>query len=386
MNLSIVRAKMVFYKLKENGFFWSIRRVVRELTLPTTSLGKWLKPWFFFVHHLMSKPVNFLYTRTFRDTKEDSLYFFYDFEVEPITYDFVWALCIANARRDEMGLSGLKVVFVPGFEIGLRKESFEYEQAVSRDARSWRIYSILIPSIKLLSFPVSLTICATRNEAALIRENLARYVYPEKYNVTFPIPHSAEHGINYRQKFMTLQTDRQSLKYVSDWLSELSVSKKIITMTFRQYSHLPNRNTNMEDWLKFANELNKNEFFVVFIPDTESSMDKEPIEWGDFNVFYPACWNLNLRSALYELAYLNLGVNNGPMALCWLNPRCRYISFKTIIKDGPQAAIDVLVERGFVPGKNPLFANRFQKWVWDMDDLSIIRREFALMYASIERG
>lgn len=367
-------------KLKEHGWLWVMRRTVREFASPTTLVGKRLKAWSSVIYLLINKPINFVCTLVSSSSKlKDSLYFFYDFEVEPITYDFAWSLCIANARREELGLSYLRIVFVPGTEQGLRKESAEYEQLVGHDARSWRIYSMLLPVIKLLPCPSSILFCATRNEAVLIRERQARFVYPEKYNVTFPVPSAPEKAIYYQQKIMSLRADNQALQYVSGWLSQHAPAKKVIVITLRQYTYTPERNSNLKAWAQFANELDKEKFFITFVPDTEQALSEIPDELKNYQLFYPACWNLNMRAALYELAYLNLGVNNGPMALCWLNPRCRYITFKLNVKNLVQAPIEGLIDRGIVPNETPCFTNAFQKWIWADDDFDVILREFWTM-------
>ncbi len=374
-------------KLKEHGLFWFVRRIVREFAEPTTVFGKHLKHYSFITHFIVSKPANFFYSLTRSHLKSnDSLYFFYDFEVEPITYDFAWALCIANARREELGLANLRVVFVPGAHQGLRKESKEYEEIVGFDARNWRIHAILLPITRLLSCPLSILFCSSRDEAQLIRDKQARFVYPEKYNVTFPVPYSPKLAMHYHQKFPALHADQQALNYISNWFSNNAHGKQLITITLRQYAYTPERNSNINAWATFANTLDKEKFFIVFIPDTEQALNAPPDEISAFHLFYPACWNLHIRSALYELAYLNLGVNNGPMALCWLNPMCRYITFKTSVPNVPQEPIETLLERGFVPGENPPFAHPFQKWVWGQDDFDTIRHEFRLMYDSLSGG
>ncbi len=375
-------------KLKQQGLIWMIRRIFREFIEPTTTVGKRLKPFFIFVYYLLNKPINFLFYvySLMSKSSKNSLYFFYDFEVEPITYDFIWALCIANARRNELGLSNLRIVFVPGTEEGLRKEEAEYEKIIDREARYWRIYSILLPAIRLLPCASSFMLCATRAEAMLVREQQAYFVYPEKYNVTFPVPYSPRKAMDYRQKFMALQADQQTLEYVSQWLSRGCKNKKIIVITLRQYAYSPARNSNIVAWAQFARTLDKERYYVVFVPDTEQALSESPTELQEFDFFLPACWNLNLRCGLYELAYLNLGVNNGPMALCWLNPRCRYITFKTSVETVPQASTEVLLDRGFVLGENPQFTNKFQKWVWEDDDLNVISREFEQMCDVLNEG
>ena len=89
--------------------------------------------------------------------------------------------------------------------------------------------------------------------------------------------------------------------------------------------------------------------------------------------------------ALYERAYLNLGVNSGPMGLCWLNARSRDLTFK-IITAAPQTTKASMRHYGFEIGKSLPFATPYQRWVWENDDLDVIEREFAAMAARIDRG
>ena len=97
-----------------------------------------------------------------------------------------------------------------------------------------------------------------------------------------------------------------------------------------------------------------------------------------------ACWNIGIRAALYELAYLNLGVNTGPMSLCWLNARCRYITFKMITKNPSPASLENMSKNGFQFNEAPIFANAFQRWVWEDDEEKIISKEFNLMCQRLE--
>ncbi len=363
-----------------------MRRIVREFINPTTTTGKYLKPASLLVYYLISKPIDFFYSlsKTEKNFSKNCFYFFYDFEVEPVTYDFAWAVCIANAKREELGLTYLKIIFVPGRVQGLRKEAADYEAIVSSDTRRWRIYAIVLPIIKLLPCPCGITFCMTRDEANLIRKKQARFIYPEKYNATFPVPYSPKQAMQYPSTFSSLKADAKALEYVSEWLKEQAQGKKAIVITLRQYAYTQDRNSNVNAWAQFASALNQEEYFVIFVPDTEQSLLELSETLKDFNFFQPACWNLLLRSALYELAYLNLGVNTGPMSLCWLNSLCRYITFKTITENVPQASLKAMIDKGYIPGKNPSFVGSFQKWVWDEDHFNTIMKEFKLMCTLIE--
>jgi len=122
----------------------------------------------------------------------------------------------------------------------------------------------------------------------------------------------------------------------------------------------------------------------VFVLDTERTLDQFPDGIQGFAVFREVAWNLGLRMALYERAWLNLGVNNGPMALCWLNERTRYITFKILTPGVAGSTVAFNRSRGFEPNESLPFATPFQKWVWEEDTPEVIEREFQAMVARIE--
>ena len=93
---------------------------------------------------------------------------------------------------------------------------------------------------------------------------------------------------------------------------------------------------------------------------------------------------LGLRMALYERAYLNLGVNNGPMGLCWLNDRTRYITFKMLSAAAPHTTSEYMEFLGFKIGESLPFATPWQQWVWQDDELDVIESAFAAMLRRLE--
>jgi hypothetical protein len=91
-----------------------------------------------------------------------------------------------------------------------------------------------------------------------------------------------------------------------------------------------------------------------------------------------------LRMALYEHAFLNLGVNNGPMGLAWLNARVRYATLKIETPGVPQSSLEFIRSFGFEPGKSLPFATELQEWVWEDDTQEIITRTFQRLRQKIE--
>lgn len=375
-------------KTRERGFKWLFHRLIKEFRIPETPLGIRLKPinkaFYQFFYFLVS-PLRSL--QLLQPLNKDTLCLFYDLEVSPITYDLCWALCVADLNRRKLGLKYLQLVIVPGREDGLRAEMIDYESIINKDARRWRIYNLLFPIVHLLPSATGLLNCSSRKEAELIRQRMKSHVYPEKYHTQFPFDHSfIEAAHNSSHDVMALQANKQANKYISQWLEERIQGRKLIVITLREYGYMPKRNSNIQAWVEFAKNINEEKYFVVFIPDTEVAMKQTNPALHNFQLFLEACWNIELRAALYESAYLNLGINNGPFALCWLNKNCRYLMFKLLTEGVPQASEAALEKMGFQIGASPRFATKFQKWVWEDDDANTIQREFNAMCQLIEES
>jgi hypothetical protein len=95
---------------------------------------------------------------------------------------------------------------------------------------------------------------------------------------------------------------------------------------------------------------------------------------------------VDLRFALYESAYLNLGVNNGPITTSSLNKNVRYLMFKLLVAGVPHCTEEFIVWSGYSVNGSPGYGTKFQKWVWEDDNFPIIRREFNAMVALIEQS
>ena len=138
-----------------------------------------------------------------------------------------------------------------------------------------------------------------------------------------------------------------------------------VTITLREAPHWKHRNSNLEAWLRFADDLQRRGQPVIFLRDTARA--NEPLPG------YASCpiasWNVDLRMALYERARANLFVSNGPAGLALFGDR-PYLYFLHIFKDdlyGPNNPGWWLGSNGIDEGEQWPWALPTQRLVWRPD-------------------
>jgi len=376
---TLQRLKLIKPKIKELGVSWFLKRVFVEFNKPTTTPGIKLRAitanGYGIILHTLAFPLRIIT----RDKK--GLYLFYDLDVSPVTFDFCFALIAAELERKRKKLSHIHICIVPGTNDGLRKEDEDYEQIVDRNARHWRIHNLITPLTQHMPSVRGITICSTRKQATLFRLLYASGVYPKTYWPLFPIPHTPNEVLAHAQDRNTthpFKATEQSKKYIAEWLKEKSRGKKVVAITLRQYDFMPNRNSNLKAWTDFASIIKLEGYFPIFIEDTEASLSPRASELNGFEVCTAASWNMGIRMALYEAAWLNMLVNNGPFG-CLAFSECPYLMFKIITKGVRMTSPEYMQSLGYILDETPPFATDKQKWVWKEDSLETLLHEFRMI-------
>lgn len=371
---------LLAYKLRTEGLPWLFARLKREWQMPTTGAGQAL----FRVARALTGGGRSAAAAIDRDR----LYAFYDLAVAPLTFDFLWFLVGAELRRKRDGLAAIAVVIVPGREEGLRREDPAYERFADRAARRARIANILVPACGFVPAIAGVSVAGSRESAARLARAEGASVFPARYEPDLPsYPDPREPLRAAREegaKIGVLRAAPGDLRSIERWLAARRCSGRVVTITLRHYEYGAARNSNLAAWVEFARRLDRSRYSVVFVPDTEQVYGGLPPELAPFTVCAEAAVNLGLRMALYEAAWLNLGVNNGPMGLCWLDDRTRSITFKILTEGVEQTTVEYMKHLGFEIGRSLPGSTPFQKWVWEDDRLEVIEREFGAMVAAIE--
>lgn len=382
--------RRVAFKIRSQGPRWIGARLASEASQPTTAPGRLL--------HALARNTVALASAIPRrlqalgtsrpESVARTLFAFYDLQVSPITFDFLWFLAGAELERRRLGLDSVHVVIVPGRVGGLRREREDYEDVVDAAARAERIGNILLPACTLLPSCAGATYASSRPQAGYIRSAMAAHVYPERYEIAVPVfagSHDCLKGARQDIPYIpSLRATTQNLRNAERWLAANAGGRRLVTITLRNYGYMPARNSNIHAWTAFARSLDPARFLPAFVPDLEQTLNGEARELQGFTVLGEAAWNLGLRMAFYEKAFVSMGVNTGPMGLCWLNTRTRYATLKMAPAGVPQTSDAFYRKLGFEPGQSLPFASPVQELVWEDDTAEAIQRAFARIAARVD--
>lgn len=370
-------------KIARRGWRWFWVRLGEKLVDPTSRIGGVAGP---AVHGLRKLRAPAQPGRSSSAAK--TLFLFYDLQVLPITFNAIDDLAAAEIIRRRRGLDDIQVVIVPGRHDGLRWEDEEYDSIVNRDVRYWRLHNIVIAAFALLPRCTGYTLCSSRAEAADLLAARVRHVYPAGYTEALPVATSRRPVMEWARAgepvFPVLTSTPEALRLVQARLEVVAGGRRVIVITLRNYGYGPQRNSRTEEWAAFARSLDPSRYVVIFVPDTEAALGPTPDALRDFPIMPEAAFNLQLRMALYELAWLNMALMHGPMELCWYNEKCRYIILQ-IVDSSPQTSRAVLLAEGYDIGGQLPWAKPYQKWVWKPDRLEVLQRHFRDMESLLER-
>ncbi len=302
----------------------------------------------------------------------------YDLNHHPISYDISFFLQASEIYRKKQHANDLQITIVWPQDIdnmpGVSKEA---DAAVDAAARAFRINHICGQMAELMPSK-GVTHIRTQSQQADMRLRKGLNV--------LPYPLERDHHTAY---FRAVMADHELMtgfsasidahRYIRTWLEPLRANRKVITVTLRQYAFDVERNSNIEAWAEFLEPLDKREYAIVIVPDTDHIEEFKASKLKVYPSFEPVCFDVDLRLALYEQAFLNMFINNGPCVAATLDKNVNYLMFKIITPSVPHCTEDFIRWSGFEIGENPPYAGPYQKWVWEDDTVDVLWREFIKM-------
>lgn len=206
----------------------------------------------------------------------------YNITCSPLSFDFTTWLINMETRRLEMGAPGpLRVAFWLGRDgkTGLS----------GMPDRNGMLNNVCRPALDLLG---------------AVEDPIAIDGYAEEFFSYKPIIERVKKGI---------KIPNYTTANIPGFKNPFNFEPGYITVTFRETTYWPHRNSNLEEWMRFANYLTVRGERVIFVRDTAKA--EEP--FGQYPICPLASKNLYARCALYENAKCNMFVANGPVSLAY---------------------------------------------------------------------
>ena len=272
---------------------------------------------------------------------------FYDLSVSPFSFDFAQFLLCARAAECD------KVVIVPGER--------PYQKCTPGE-QEYRLNNLL------RGLEPDAHICADRKEAeAWWHEGC----FPEGYTVAKPV---ASHTLRHVMKSLKIIPFTPTKEMKAKVASDGHCSPNLVTITIRDTHIKPERNSNIEEWVKAADWLRDEGFQVLFIPDTE----KPDAAFGNHESCPQAALDVQYRLALYSAACLNIGVNNGPLALVFYS-HLPLLYFRPMNGAYPETSMEAWQVNGIPFRSQPPWFTTLQRIIWDgADDFDNIQAQCRL--------
>jgi len=283
---------------------------------------------------------------------------------------------VLNFFAKQNGKSKLFIWFVQKNKDFIKDE--KYLKHVDEDSQNWRFNNILLPLARMHAAYTGFGILPQGTSVnKYIKDSL---IYPEgfaeNYSPRFNYKDLRDSMGMDSSSYRGLQTSLQGQKYINSWKNHAEIDLPIVSITLRNYGYDPSRNSNVKEWVKFADWLSQRGYTPVFIPDVDACWEPDDA-LGSHLVFTDACWNLEIRMAFYDSCFLSFFYSNGVSAVAQLNKNIRCIAMNPIIEDSLEAFGDRYEDYGLKPDQRRYdFAEPFQWFSWKRDSFENIKSEF----------
>lgn len=278
-----------------------------------------------------------------RSKSERVLTAVYDLQVSPPTYEVFTFLAEAERHRAANGYDSIDLVFAPGPMHGFRDDWLPPSPA----ERAAMLHRICVAGARLLP--------SVRNVHVMKqRAHLQGEFFPTDWTNDRP---RFLYGPSFQKNGHACLEATQAAR---DEIAR-RYHQPYATITLREAEYWPNRNSTRDAWQCAATFLQNEGVPPVIIPDTHGQ------GLDGFENFTPAAWDIDLRLALYEGATLNLGVANGPMALCMFGKKWPpYLIFQK--PDESSATPEAFMRSNGIAHGEPWTPNGWTVWEDDTPD------------------
>ncbi|TMP33851.1 hypothetical protein CWB98_18880 [Pseudoalteromonas rubra] len=307
----------------------------------------------------------------------NTLFAFYDLSQNLACYDVLYFCALANLERIKRNLQHIQFIIVPNKSLSC--EDLGFNVFHEGDDLIWRIEKILQGVMTCVINNIGCTILPYKESAQYYSD--APNTYPDNF-----IPGNSRNRVS--SKVLNTLCESHDLTYlkapkpaheiVYSFLKQKANNKKIVTLTLRECSSHSKRNSNVVEWMKFATYLQENGYFPVIIRDSYKAHLEYGCDFDQFTCMPLASMDFKIRLALYEQAFVNMSISNGPTVAYNFITNCPAITFMKVDDNIPAIATSTFEKAEVELGKDLKFrASNLQKLIWKEDTFENIKASFS---------
>ena len=314
-----------------------------------------------------------------------TLYAFYDLAAAPPTYEYFIFMEMAELARRRRGLDRIHMIFVPGPKGGFRDDNLPPDLP----AREAFMRNLVIPASFLLPNLAGFCWAESRLEANLLFEQIhPSAIFPHGYTPARPFSEYIGHNLTAAavrgERIGNLTAPPDRLLQAERYLSNIAGGRKPVTITLRESSYYPQRNSRYDVWGKVVEYFKGTEYFPIIIRDTEKIY--APLEGIDAPVCAQPSIDILFRVALYQRSYMNLFTSNGAY-IGALHSGAPMIVFKMHNPDFFCATAEYFARCQAIQIREPYpYWRRNQLTVWADDGFDTIISAFRSHSARMDKG
>lgn len=256
---------------------------------------------------------------------------FLDLDSVAMTYNVFEFLELAEHELIFKGCSSAEIVVLTSSRNFLSVyETTEYAKTFGSASREWRLWNIIIPAISLYPYFKKISITKDRTKVSEYKRDVI--IFPENYHPSLikeiDVKKLYTHYLISPDKLRGITVPFAAKEQIGKFIEKYKLNQsKIVTVTIRAQQYDPARNTNLEAWNDLATWLDSHKFKLVVVPDADSLYSIPYERYANLSPLIKKefCFNIQLRAALYETAFINFFVNNGPSILSTFNRKSSYV-------------------------------------------------------------
>ncbi|KZN65104.1 hypothetical protein N473_00625 [Pseudoalteromonas luteoviolacea CPMOR-1] len=339
----------------------------------------------FFFNHMREQLVPCDSLLTHAICTNSTLYAIYDLAYNLPCFDVITFIILAEQERIKQNKQYIQFIVLPSWNDSDAGVNVFH----TNDDTQWRLEKVVKPMFSCLPSCISVEQPLNRNQIEVYKAlNVA--THPDNYFKNNRQPAGdfkvLKSLVEEKANLSVLAPPKQAQQIIADYIRHYAQGKKLVTLTLREYDANPEyRNSNLPDWLRFAQTLQDKGFFPLIIRDTYAMGQPLPAEFNHLPTYPAAAIDVHLRLALYQSAYINMGIENGPLYAISYLKGARSIIFRRQSNDIPNLSDRTNQNFFFKVGENHFFNdNQFQINAWMDDSLENLLTQFQQLDESIQ--